>query len=147
METNLKKSQYNSNLQPLTMWLAMLIIFVTYAMMPMPLSWSFVCSLLTAFADILISFARTQKTSQIINLVASKLIVYFAVIFVSLYAKYLIDLKQRNAFLETRRSLDTRAKIERENSKQVSFFLLIHYLKKKDTIVIVSSVVIISHLP
>lgn len=37
-----------------------------------------------------------------------------------MYTKYLTDCAQRNAFLETRRSIETRYKIEKENGKQVS---------------------------
>lgn len=122
------------------MWHTMLVIFVTFAMMPMALSWCFACACLTAAADILLTPAdglfqlapsgdadgklaravNASFVSQLMAQLASKALIYLSVIFVSLYAKYLIDLKQRNAFLETRRSLDTRAKIERENSKQVS---------------------------
>lgn len=36
-----------------------------------------------------------------------------------MYTKYLTDCAQRNAFLETRRSIETRYKIEKENGKQV----------------------------
>lgn len=40
-----------------------------------------------------------------------------------MYTKYLTDCAQRNAFLETRRSIETRYKIEKENAKQVVPFL------------------------
>lgn len=42
---------------------------------------------------------------------------------VSLYSKYLTDCAQRNAFLETRRSMETRYKIEKENGKQERLLL------------------------
>lgn len=40
-----------------------------------------------------------------------------------MYTKYLTDCAQRNAFLETRRSIETRYKIEKENGKQVIKYL------------------------
>lgn len=58
-------------------------------------------------------------TSQILT----RLIIYLIINLVCLYTKYLIDLAQRNAFLETRRSIETRAKIERENDKQERLLL------------------------
>lgn len=53
----------------------------------------------------------------------TKLTIYLTINLVCLYTKYLIDLAQRNAFLETRRSIETRAKIERENDKQERLLL------------------------
>lgn len=53
----------------------------------------------------------------------TKLAIYLTINLVCLYTKYLIDLAQRNAFLETRRSIETRAKIERENDKQERLLL------------------------
>lgn len=117
-------------------------------MMPMAISWCFACSMITVLLDLVVTTVSSilqannnyncnnQQTTpnggcqsatsgdtlrRVCNLLIAKAIVYGTVIIVSLYAKYLIDLKQRNAFLETRRSLDTRAKIERENSKQVRY--------------------------
>lgn len=58
-------------------------------------------------------------TAQIIT----KLLIYVTINLVCLYTKYLIDLAQRNAFLETRRSIETRAKIARENDKQERLLL------------------------
>ncbi len=41
-----------------------------------------------------------------------------------MYTKYLTDCAQRNAFLETRRSIETRYKIEKENGKQVRIIFI-----------------------
>lgn len=49
----------------------------------------------------------------------ANLLLYTCINLVSLYTKYLTDCAQRNAFLETRRSIETRYKIEKENGKQV----------------------------
>lgn len=107
-------------------------------MMPMALAWCFLCSLASSLADILISLARglrsladdhvgsTGASSLAANLLLqllSKLVIYLTINLVCLYTKYLIDLAQRNAFLETRRSIETRAKIERENDKQERLLL------------------------
>lgn len=110
---------------------------MTYAMMPMGLAWCFLCSLITSALDLaqtVILFVTTRTANNQSNeigswgadlarLVLSKLLIYLAINLVCLYTKYLIDLSQRNAFLEARRSIETRAKIERENSKQERLLL------------------------
>lgn len=114
----------------LTIWHTLIIIFVTYAMMPMALSWSFVCSLVTCVADLLLTLSSAhlsnvapQAPLKLVGLLLTRAAIFVAVNLVCLYTKYLIDLAQRNAFLETRRSIETRAKIERENEKQERLLL------------------------
>lgn len=121
-------------------------------MMPLALSWCFLCSLTTSLADIaftlirlllpLSSSAHRANGAQLpgmagsdaneslaafslaaINQLLLKSLIYMTINLVCLYTKYLIDLAQRNAFLETRRSIETRAKIEKENDKQERLLL------------------------
>ena len=116
---------------PLSIWHTLIIIFVTYAMMPMALPWSFLCSLASSLIDLLLALRATIQiesapTATALSRCAHvliKLLVYLTINLVCLYTRYLIDLAQRNAFLETRRSIDTRAKIERENDKQERLLL------------------------
>lgn len=119
-------------------------------MMPMALAWCFLCNLTSCLVDLLLTLylalmssdtttslahyhidhtlenqsvkPPTRQQSPILQLIA-KLMIYTATNLVCLYTKYLIDLAQRNAFLETRRSINTRAKIERENDKQERLLL------------------------
>lgn len=178
--------QYES-FKPLTIWHTLVIVFVTYAMMPMALAWSFLCSMCTCLGDLVLaillatsspatyasqsqageptllaelwyqqhesvikndtSFRTTPATtmapsSQAQTLIdtghwsalmwnaaklgaeiLTKFVIYLTINLICLYTKYLIDLAQRNAFLETRRSIETRAKIERENDKQERLLL------------------------
>lgn len=132
--------------RPLTIWHSLIIIFVSYAMMPMALTWCFLCNLTGCLVDLLLTLClalmeynssnnntlgsqnssrpptQPYPNSPILQLLA-KFFIYLATNLVCLYTKYLIDLAQRNAFLETRRSMDTRAKIERENDKQERLLL------------------------
>lgn len=100
----------------------------------MALSWCFTCSLMTSALDLLQTItvfvmskfhrlASGSSGSDLSRLLVCKVLIYFAINLVCLYTKYLIDLSQRNAFLEARRSIETRAKIERENSKQERLLL------------------------
>lgn len=125
--------------RPASIWHTLIIIFVTYAMMPMALAWCFMCTLASSILDLIYHLAlvvtsgsRKEKPtfeltrvglgSELMALVA-RASLYLAVNLICLYNKYLIDLAQRNAFLETRRSIETRAKIERENDKQERLLL------------------------
>lgn len=103
-------------------------------MMPMPLAWCFMCSIASSLLDLLRTLwlqvansTTTTTTGANLMSVASqllgKLLIHLSMNLVCLYTKYLIDLAQRNAFLETRRSIETRAKIERENDKQERLLL------------------------
>lgn len=120
--------------------------------MPMPLAWSFICSLISSFGDLLLALlwvsvkessnndtfeignnlrtsnqANTPSSAKnwwnILTQILTKLVIYLTINLVCLYTKYLIDLAQRNAFLETRRSIETRGKIARENDKQERLLL------------------------
>ena len=59
--------------------------------------------------------------------VVSLFTIYLAVNWSGSYTKYLTERAQRKAFLETRRSLETRFKTQQENERQVNiiFFLSI----------------------
>lgn len=102
-------------------------------MMPMPLAWSFLCTLTSSLADLALtaiancssskSLANPSELAKLLLLLLIKSIIYLTINLVCLYTRYLIDLAQRNAFLETRRSIETRAKIEKENEKQERLLL------------------------
>lgn len=103
-------------------------------MMPMALGWSFLCSLASSALDLLLVLSAALAPNrwppgagpgwlQLLAQLLTRLAIYLAINLVCLYTKYLIDLAQRNAFLETRRSIETRAKIQRENDKQERLLL------------------------
>lgn len=50
-------------------------------------------------------------------------VLYFGVNLVGMYTRYLTDLGQRRAFLETHRSLETRLHTEKENERQEKLLL------------------------
>lgn len=94
----------------------------------MPLSACFLCSVCLSLVDLICTLAISLERDDARNWplcmqLVCKLLAYVTVNLVCLYTKYLIDLAQRNAFLETRRSIETRAKIERENDKQERLLL------------------------
>ena len=50
--------------------------------------------------------------------IASLFVIYLAINWSGAYTKYLTEKSQRKAFLETRRSLETRFKTQQENERQ-----------------------------
>uniref|UniRef100_T1KL28 adenylate cyclase n=1 Tax=Tetranychus urticae TaxID=32264 RepID=T1KL28_TETUR len=108
-------------------WPTVFIVFITFAMMPLPLRWCVLCGLMTSILDItfmcLTFIFDNQDSSTFARKLTANILIYSCINFVSLYTKYLTDCAQRNAFLETRRSIETRYKIERENGKQEKLLL------------------------
>ncbi|XP_053206968.1 adenylate cyclase type 6-like isoform X2 [Panonychus citri] len=109
-------------------WPTVFIVFVTFAMMPLPLRWCVLCGLMTSIFDIIFMcltfiFDSQESPSTFSRKLTANILIYLCINFVSLYTKYLTDCAQRNAFLETRRSIETRYKIERENGKQEKLLL------------------------
>lgn len=63
-----------------------------------------------------------QAHSCGMRLLVSNALLYSAVNFAGMYAKYLADWGQRKAFLETHRSMVTRQKTKRESDRQWKLF-------------------------
>lgn len=56
-------------------------------------------------------------------MIATNLLLYFAVNLAGMYTKYLTDRGQRQAFLETHRSMETRQHTQNENNRQEKLLL------------------------
>ncbi|XP_039765550.1 adenylyl cyclase 78C-like isoform X2 [Pararge aegeria] len=112
------------------------IIFVPYAMLPLSLGWCIVIGILSSFSHVLATAVNVKefmlnnihavskdkaKTCGTRILIANSLL-YMAVNFAGMYAKYLADWGQRKAFLETHRSMVTRQRTKRESDRQWKLF-------------------------
>ncbi|BES95747.1 Adenylate cyclase [Nesidiocoris tenuis] len=108
-------------------WYDLFIIFVTYAMLPLPLRWSLAAGSLTPMLHIIISAAILIQNQMEMGCLFRQLfattLVYAAVNFTGTYTKYLTDRSQRKAFLETHRSTETRFKTQKENEQQEKLLL------------------------
>ncbi|XP_048005531.1 adenylyl cyclase 78C-like [Leguminivora glycinivorella] len=113
-------------------WYMLFIVFVPFAMLPLSLGWCLVVGLLASTAHLLAAAlhitssqepdcTNPQKQCKTRILVANTLL-YIAVNFAGLYAKYLTDWGQRKAFGETYRSVRTRQRTKRENDRQWKLF-------------------------
>lgn len=63
-----------------------------------------------------------QAQSCALRLLIANALLYNAVNFAGMYAKYLTDWGQRKAFLETHRSMVTRQRTKRESDRQWKLF-------------------------
>ncbi|CAH0722953.1 unnamed protein product, partial [Brenthis ino] len=113
-------------------WYMLFIIFVPYAMLPLSLGWCIVIGLLSSVSHVLTTAVNIKeivtKTSTAAasscgtRLLIGNALLYTAVNFAGMYAKYLADWGQRKAFLETHRSMVTRQKTKRESDRQWKLF-------------------------
>ncbi|XP_075743168.1 adenylate cyclase type 8 isoform X1 [Rhipicephalus microplus] len=108
-----------------TVWHVMFTVFVTYAMLPLPLKWCIVCGVLASVVNLVVSSVYRAELDQPVfeRMILTNSCLYLCINFVSMYTKYLTDRAQRNAFLETRRSIETRYRTEKEIKKQESLLL------------------------
>ncbi|KZS05949.1 putative Adenylyl cyclase [Daphnia magna] len=115
-------------------WYILFIIFATYAMLPLPLLWSasaagatVVIHLTCFFVAHSVRIASNSSPWEDWYCIAmsggADLVLYAAMNFAGLYAKFLTDRAGRKAFLETRRSHEMRCKAEKENDKQEKLLL------------------------
>lgn len=108
-----------------TVWHVMFTVFVTYAMLPLPLKWCIVCGVLASVVNLVVSCIYRADLDEPVfeRMILTNSCLYLCINFVSMYTKYLTDRAQRNAFLETRRSIETRYRTEKEIKKQESLLL------------------------
>ena len=108
-------------------WYFVFIIFIMYCIMPMPFKWCITTCIITSLTHIFcISVVTlTDMSNQPISYssVSSLFVMYLGVNWLGLYTKYLTERAQRKAFLETRRSLVTRFKTQKENERQEKLLL------------------------
>ena len=101
------------------------IIFIIYCIMSF--KWCITTCIVTSITHIFCICLTTltdmtrQPTSYCSLL--SLFVMYLGVNWLGLYTKYLTERAQRKAFLETRRSLETRFKTQKENERQEKLLL------------------------
>ncbi|KAK5646054.1 hypothetical protein RI129_004518 [Pyrocoelia pectoralis] len=116
-------------------WYILFIIFVPYAMLPLPLLWCMIAGCITSVAHIIVTaiklyidndgFGREGDSPNNCNIkkIIVNIFLYVAVNYAGMYTKYLTDRSQRKAFLETHRSMETRFRTQNENNRQEKLLL------------------------
>lgn len=81
-------------------------------------------------------YLNAQDVLCIVRMLTTNVLLYFAVNLAGMYTKYLTDRGQRQAFLETHRSMETRQRTQNENNRQEKLLLsgrYIHYVNNAHT--------------
>ncbi|XP_070787019.1 adenylate cyclase type 8 [Enoplosus armatus] len=99
-------------------WYVFFSLFSTYTLLPLPLLWSIIAGATTSTLHLLLDFCCHYGDHTFIRKVLSKVLLYLALNTAGLFIHYLSDRTQRQAFLETRRCIEGRVRLERENHRQ-----------------------------
>lgn len=93
-------------------------LFATYSMLPLPLTWAILAGLLTSTLHILVQMFLSHTATLSTNQVAAQAALFLCVNMAGVFISYLSDRAQRQAFLETRRCIEARLRLETENQRQ-----------------------------
>uniref|UniRef100_A0A4W6CJ64 Adenylate cyclase type 8 n=1 Tax=Lates calcarifer TaxID=8187 RepID=A0A4W6CJ64_LATCA len=93
-------------------------LFATYSMLPLPLTWAILAGLFTSGLHILVQLLISETAQLSTNQVAAQAVLFMCMNTAGIFISYLSDRAQRQAFLETRRCIEARLRLETENQRQ-----------------------------
>ncbi|XP_059357360.1 adenylate cyclase type 8-like isoform X2 [Carassius carassius] len=93
-------------------------LFATYSMLPLPLTWAIVAGLLTSALHIAIQLLVPPRAQISTNQLLAQVLLFLCINTAGMFISYLSDRAQRQAFLETRRCIEARLRLETENQRQ-----------------------------
>uniref|UniRef100_A0A3P9IDX0 adenylate cyclase n=1 Tax=Oryzias latipes TaxID=8090 RepID=A0A3P9IDX0_ORYLA len=93
-------------------------LFATYNMLPLPLTWAILAGLLTSGLHVLVQLLISESAQLSTNQVAAQAVLFLCMNTAGIFISYLSDRAQRQAFLETRRCIEARLRLETENQRQ-----------------------------
>uniref|UniRef100_A0A7N8XPK3 Adenylate cyclase type 8 n=1 Tax=Mastacembelus armatus TaxID=205130 RepID=A0A7N8XPK3_9TELE len=93
-------------------------LFATYSMLPLPLTWAILAGLFTSGLHILVQMLISENAQLSTNQVAAQAVLFMCMNTAGIFISYLSDRAQRQAFLETRRCIEARLRLETENQRQ-----------------------------
>ncbi|XP_047243592.1 adenylate cyclase type 8 isoform X1 [Girardinichthys multiradiatus] len=106
-------------------WYILFTLFATYTLLPLPLLWAICAGFLTPILHILLDIWFHYNDALLLNKVFAKGLLYVGMNTAGLFIHYLTDHVQRQVFLETRRCIEGRLKLEQENQRQERLVLSI----------------------
>ncbi|XP_075160784.1 adenylyl cyclase 78C isoform X2 [Haematobia irritans] len=99
-------------------WYILFVIFVPYAMLPLPLKWCVVGGTITASCHLtvitIIKLQKQEKSNCVAFQIFANFILYSAINVAGMYTKYLTDRGQRLAFIETHKAMEHKKESEKE---------------------------------
>nr|XP_057923426.1 adenylate cyclase type 8 isoform X3 [Doryrhamphus excisus] len=93
-------------------------LFATYSMLPLPLAWAILAGLFTSGLHLLVRLLLSHNAPLSTNQVAAQTVLFMCMNTAGIFISYLSDRAQRQAFLETRRCIEARLRLETENQRQ-----------------------------
>ncbi|XP_054614575.1 adenylate cyclase type 8 isoform X5 [Dunckerocampus dactyliophorus] len=93
-------------------------LFATYSMLPLPLTWAILAGLFTSGLHLLVRLLVSHNALLSTNQVAAQTVLFMCMNTAGIFISYLSDRAQRQAFLETRRCIEARLRLETENQRQ-----------------------------
>ncbi|KAM6214524.1 adenylate cyclase type 8 isoform 3-T3 [Rhynchocyon petersi] len=93
-------------------------LFATYSMLPLPLAWAILAGLGTSLLQVVLQVAIPRLAVISINQVMAQAVLFMCMNTAGIFISYLSDRAQRQAFLETRRCVEARLRLETENQRQ-----------------------------
>ncbi|KAJ3607122.1 hypothetical protein NHX12_026636 [Muraenolepis orangiensis] len=106
-------------------WYVLFTLFATYTLLPLPLLWAMCAGALTSGLHLGVEVARGYHDAVLLRKVFANGLLYFGMNTAGFFIHYLTDRSQRQAFLETRRCIEGRLKLEIENQRQERLVLSI----------------------
>uniref|UniRef100_A0A8C4H6P1 adenylate cyclase n=1 Tax=Dicentrarchus labrax TaxID=13489 RepID=A0A8C4H6P1_DICLA len=104
-------------------WYVLFSLFATYTLLPLPLLWAMCAGSLTSVLHLLVEIVLTLRL-YCISINGNSLL-YLGMNTAGLFIHYLTDHAQRQVFLETRRCIEGRLRLEQENQRQERLVLSI----------------------
>ncbi|XP_016071486.1 PREDICTED: adenylate cyclase type 8 isoform X2 [Miniopterus natalensis] len=93
-------------------------LFATYSMLPLPLTWAILAGLGTSLLQVVLQVVIPRLAVISINQVVAQAVLFMCMNTAGISISYLSDRAQRQAFLETRRCVEARLRLETENQRQ-----------------------------
>ncbi|XP_044864155.1 adenylate cyclase type 8 isoform X3 [Mauremys mutica] len=93
-------------------------LFATYSMLPLPLTWAILAGLVTSFLQLVMQLVIPRLAVISLNQIAAQAVLFMCMNTAGIFISYLSDRAQRQAFLETRRCVEARLRLETENQRQ-----------------------------
>ncbi|XP_003219440.1 adenylate cyclase type 8 isoform X1 [Anolis carolinensis] len=93
-------------------------LFATYSMLPLPLTWAILAGLVTSLLQLVMQIVIPRQMVTSINQTAAQAVLFMCMNTAGIFISYLSDRAQRQAFLETRRCVEARLRLETENQRQ-----------------------------
>uniref|UniRef100_A0A3Q3DDC0 adenylate cyclase n=1 Tax=Hippocampus comes TaxID=109280 RepID=A0A3Q3DDC0_HIPCM len=101
-------------------WYLLFTLFATYTLLPLPLMWAMCAGSLTSALHLIVEIICFRNDT-----VFAKGLLYLGMNTAGFFIHYLTDHSQRQVFLETRRCIEGRLKLEQENQRQERLVLSI----------------------